>query len=404
MKKMISLFIILALALPIFAQDSPKDSCPSPPADMCVIIDTSKSVKKFQLDELKEALADFAGQLDVGPGNNQVLVAAVTFGGIVENPFSFFDHTTTSSLVEAMRNISRVAIPKHTRTDLALQECVRLFDDDGREEAHPVIVVFTDGKVFPKSVKLGPTISQVRASNATVVAVGIGSGIDKAELLNIAFGVPENVFITDNFEILVNKTSDIVSSVKICPCRKDIIFVMDYSGSIKVHHFERMQNAVSKIVNDFKFENVGQETIRVGVVVYGRGAVVEHSLQETVNVSTVIAKINSIERLSEYDRTWTSNALNVAADMFATEGRPNVTHCIVLFTDGRSHDQRKLNKTLTRLENQDASVLRVVGIGNRIDTSQLEEIAGDPDKVIMEPTFDDLDDAVEKIEAALVCF
>jgi uncharacterized protein YegL len=401
MKKMISLFIILALALPIFAQDSPKDSCPSPPADMCVIIDTSKSVKKFQLDELKEALADFAGQLDVGPGNNQVLVAAVTFGGIVENPFSFFDHTTTSSLVEAMKNISRVETPKHTRTDLALQECVRLFDDDGREEAHPVIVVFTDGKVFPKSVKLGPTISQVRASNATVVAVGIGSGIDEAELLRIALGVPENVFITDNFEVLVNKTSEIVSSATICICRKDIIFVMDYSRSIKVHHFERMQNAVSNIVN--ASVSVGNETIRVGVVVYGRGAVAELRLQDTGNKSTVIAQINSIERLIENDRTRTSNALNVAADMFATEGRPNVTHCIVLFTDGRSHDQRKLNKTLTRLENQDASVLRVVGIGNRIDISQLQEIAGDPDKVIVEQTFGDLDDAVGKIVDALAC-
>ena len=232
------------------------DSCPSPPADMCVIIDTSKSVKKFQLDELKEALADFAGQLDVGPGDNQVLVAAVTFGGIVENPFSFFDHTTTSSLVEAMRNISRVAIPKHTRTDLALQECVRLFDDDGREEAHPVIVVFTDGKVFPKSVKLGPTISQVRASNATVVAVGIGSGIDKAELLNIAFGVPENVFITDNFEILVNKTSDIVSSVKIC--RKcmglyelapigDVCHSMHIHGHFVVAHIIKCYKALKSI-------------------------------------------------------------------------------------------------------------------------------------------------------------
>jgi uncharacterized protein YegL len=398
---MFSLFMILAMALPIIAQDSPEDSCPSPPVDMCVIIDTSKSVKKFQLDELKEALADFAGQLDVGPGNNQVLVAAVTFGGIVENPFSFFDHTTTSSLVEAMKNISRVETPKHTRTDLALQECVRLFDDDGREEAHPVIVVFTDGKVFPKSVKLGPTISQVRASNATVVAVGIGSGIDEAELLRIALGVPENVFITDNFEVLVNKTSEIVSSATICICRKDIIFVMDYSRSIKVHHFERMQNAVSNIVN--ASVSVGNETIRVGVVVYGRGAVAELRLQDTGNKSTVIAQINSIERLIENDRTRTSNALNVAADMFATEGRPNVTHCIVLFTDGRSHDQRKLNKTLTRLENQDASVLRVVGIGNRIDISQLQEIAGDPDKVIVEQTFGDLDDAVGKIVDALAC-
>ena len=184
-------------------------------------------------------------------------------------------------------------------------------------------------------------------------------------------------------------------------CRKDIIFVMDYSRSIKVHHFERMQNAVSNIVN--ASVSVGNETIRVGVVVYGRGAVAELRLQDTGNKSTVIAQINSIERLIENDRTRTSNALNVAADMFATEGRPNVTHCIVLFTDGRSHDQRKLNKTLTRLENQDASVLRVVGIGNRIDISQLQEIAGDPDKVIVEQTFGDLDDAVGKIVDALAC-
>ena len=183
---------------------------------MCVIVDTSKSVKEFQLIELKDALVQFAGQLEVGPHTNEVLVAAVTFGGEAENPFTFNNHTDQASLAEAMANIQRVAVPRGTRTDLALQECVRLFDTDGRDDAEPVIIVFTDGKVFPRSTDLRPAISAVRARNVTVISVGIGSGIDKDELLTIALNKSENVFVSDDFSTLANKTAEIVSSSKIC--------------------------------------------------------------------------------------------------------------------------------------------------------------------------------------------
>jgi uncharacterized protein YegL len=371
---------------------------------MCVIVDTSKSVKEFQLIELKDALVQFAGQLEVGPHTNEVLVAAVTFGGEAENPFTFNNHTDQASLAEAMANIQRVAVPRGTRTDLALQECVRLFDTDGRDDAEPVIIVFTDGKVFPRSTDLRPAISAVRARNVTVISVGIGSGIDKDELLTIALNKSKNVFVSDDFSTLANKTAEIVSSSKIClppVCKKDIIFVLDYSVSISQAEFMKMQAAVAQIVNEF--DAVGESAVKVGVVVYGYGAVQEIHLQNTTDKATLLARIDAIKRLKAYRGTRTANALKTAAEMFANEGRPGLDHCIILMTDGRATDPRKLSSALRSLKAGDITILRAVGIGDKINRAELERTAGVSANVIIEPSFDDLDDVVEKIEAAFTC-
>lgn len=379
----------------------------SSPIDMCVIIDTSVSIKDDQFLLLKEALGKFAESLDVGSGDGQVLVAAVTFGAEAENPFGLDDYTDSTSLAAAMRNLQRVANNRGTRTDLGLLECARLLETDGREEAEGLVVVFTDGKVFPRKHRkdLGPALESLRATKAKVIAVGIGFGIDENELTKIALNQSENVHTVANFTALTQTISAVVESSKICVdkplvCKKDIVFVLDYSVTIKSREFRKIQKVVTDIVNGFDI--IGTEGVRFGAVVYGFGAVQQIHLRNTTDKEALLNQINSIKRLQRYKGTRTANALMSAADMFANEGRPDLDHCIILITDGRATDPEHLPRVLQKLKSQNVSIFKAIGIGNGINRRELERPAG-KDNVLIKPSFDDLEDVVEKIEQDLTC-
>ena len=193
-------------------------SCPgaSTPEDFCLIIDTSNSIDTDELKLLFNALEQFAGQLNVGTEDGQVLVAAVTFGGEAECPFSFNDHTDTSSLVAAIRRLQRVDVSRGTRTDKALRKCCQLFENDGRDEAEHIILVFTDGRSTGRRNRLPMALAEVESKNISVYSVGIGDSIDQPELVSIALGNSNNVFLSASFKTLANLTSSIIAGLRTC--------------------------------------------------------------------------------------------------------------------------------------------------------------------------------------------
>ena len=160
-------------------------------------------------------MEQFAGQLNVGTEDGQVLVAAVTFGAKAECPFSFKDHTDTPSLVAAMRRLQRVDASGGTRIDRALRKCCRLFENDGRDEAERKILVFTDGRTTARN-RLSMALAEIESKNITVYSVGIDNGIDQSQLLSIALGNPNNVFLSASFETLANLTSNIIAGLQAC--------------------------------------------------------------------------------------------------------------------------------------------------------------------------------------------
>ena len=92
-----------------------------------------------------EFLEELGGKLNIGPSAEQVLVAAVTFGREVENPFGFYTYLDNTSLAEALRNMSRVQVSHGTKTSKGLNKCRKLFSGTGRSNSDRLIVVLTDG-------------------------------------------------------------------------------------------------------------------------------------------------------------------------------------------------------------------------------------------------------------------
>ena len=180
-------------------------------------------------------------------------------------------------------------------------------------------------------------------------------------------------------------------------CQKDICFVLDYSKTIDDAEFEQIRNITSDIV--MRVDDVGQ-TVRFCILVYGYGAVLEAHLNDSYSKTALLAEIAAIKRLRQFRGTRTINALREAANVFMSQGRPDAKHIIILITDGRATDDKgqRLSRARTLL-NQKEIGISGIGVGNKINGTELERIVGDPTKVILDFSSDDLEHVVEEIEA-----
>ena len=107
-------------------------------------------------------------------------------------------------------------VSRGTRTDKALRKCCQLFENDGRDEAQHKILVFTDGRSTGRRNRLPTALEKVESKNISVYSVGIGDGIDRTELVDIALGNPNNVFLSASFETLANLISSIIADLLTC--------------------------------------------------------------------------------------------------------------------------------------------------------------------------------------------
>ena len=194
-----------------------------PPVDVCLIIDTSDSINDKNLNKTFDFLGEFGGKLNVGRSAEQVLVAAVTFGREVENPFGFYTYLDNTSLAEALRNMDRVQFSRGTKTSKGLNKCRELFNSTGRSNSDRCIIVLTDG-TSNEGDTLTAAINEIATDNISVTAIGlIKDRIPErrlkainTQLIQIALGNQEKVFTT-GFDDLNDLSGDVLQQVQKCP-------------------------------------------------------------------------------------------------------------------------------------------------------------------------------------------
>ena len=200
------------------------DYCPPVPVDLCLILDTSNSIRIAPLRRVFREMGDFAEKLNVGFGNDQVLVAAVTFGQNVENPFGFKRYTDNTSLAVAIRsNLTRVRRPLGTKTSKALDKCRELFNNLNRMNSDRLIVLVTDG-ISGEGGNLASAIRRVEADNIRIIAIGLTTKrrnpkqlkMIQQQLLQIALNKTENAFTSNIAGLRDILMVNVHSKVHIC--------------------------------------------------------------------------------------------------------------------------------------------------------------------------------------------
>ena len=199
------------------------DYCPPVPVDLCLVLDTSNSIRSAPLRRVFREMGEFAGNLDVGFGTGQVLVAAVTFGENVECPFGFERYTDNTSLAPAIRSLNRVRQPRGTKTSKALDKCRELFNNSTRMNSERLIILVTDGTSGEGGI-LTSAIRKVEADNIRVIAIGLTTKrknpiqlkMIQRQLLQLALNKTENVFTPNLMDLRDILMVNVLSKVHIC--------------------------------------------------------------------------------------------------------------------------------------------------------------------------------------------
>ncbi|XP_021375536.1 uncharacterized protein LOC110464582 [Mizuhopecten yessoensis] len=152
--------------------------------------------------------------------------------------------------------------------------------------------------------------------------------------------------------------------------KTDVIFLLDASGSIGSYNFVLMKFFIKNITANIL---LGPEAIQISIAKFSWGAYNEFWLNEYHGVLELNNAIESIVYTG--GGTYIANALNYVRgnSLAAANGaRDDSEKVIILMTDGVSSDN---SATIASTLRNDGVLVACVGIGNGINTVQLNEIA-----------------------------
>lgn len=167
----------------------------------------------------------------------------------------------------------------------------------------------------------------------------------------------------------------------------DLVFLIDGSESIKAPSWTILKQTMIGIVKEL---DIAKDKWRVGVAQFSDILLHQFYLNTYTNFGEVEQAINNIKQRKQGTNTW--DALKLIKYYFTKANgsriEERVAQNLLLITDGEANDEKDLS-ALADLKNKNIAIT-VIGIGNEIKKSELREIAGSPERVLIE-TFESLE-------------
>lgn len=177
----------------------------------------------------------------------------------------------------------------------------------------------------------------------------------------------------------------------------DVAFLVDSSGSISFRNFRKVKNFVVELASKFDISPGGS---RAAVVVYSTRATTRIRFTDH---STYGSFANAVQRL-RHERGYTRIDLALQKanlDVFGPRGKSRflVPKIAFVLTDGeqtRNGNELSLEVVSDRLKKKGVRIISI-GIGKRVDKSQLTVIASSEKDVVIAESFDGLVSEVEPL-------
>ncbi|KAJ8354327.1 hypothetical protein SKAU_G00218940, partial [Synaphobranchus kaupii] len=349
-------------------------------ADIYFLIDQSGSIHSDDFPGVKNFIRDFLHMFKIGPNN--VRVGVVKYSDSPTLEFDLTEHTSTTSLKEAVDNI--INDGGGTETGKALSTMSPLFKDasKSRDEKVPeFLIIITDGK---STDAVNKSAKELRDQGVIIYAIGVNGShkgeakdVDEAQLLEMA-GSPERKFLVFDFQHLKYIKDEVVRdicSTEVCKDMEgDVLFLIDGSSSIKRDEFSEMTKFMQSIVNK---SAIGLDKVHVGVLQFSTSPREEFPMNRFYDQGSINGAISSILQLT--GDTYTGDALSFASEYFDSPkgGRSKVRKFLIVITDGEAHDA--VAKPAEELRNKGVNIYSI-GILNA-NNSQLLEISGSQERV-----------------------
>uniref|UniRef100_A0A8C0Y9K5 Si:ch211-62a1.3 n=1 Tax=Cyprinus carpio carpio TaxID=630221 RepID=A0A8C0Y9K5_CYPCA len=357
--------------------------------DIIFLVDTSGSPNKDGFQEMINLMKYMVSKSVVG--EKRVRFGAVTYSN---NPLSEFTLNQYYSQTDILRVISNLKASGGSRnTARALNYALSYFDitHGGRRAKNvpQVLFLITDGKVNDLSV-LATWPESLTNSEVNFFAIGTEDA-DEQQLKEMV-GNKGRVHYANTYQDLrgLQKriTQELCNLTKpICEMEvSDVVFLIDGSETIMDASWNTLKKTMIGIVKEL---DIARDKWQVGVAQFSREFQKEFYLKDYTSFVEVEKAINDIVQQKQGTNTW--DALRNIRYYFTKENGSRIDEGIaqnlLLITDGYANDAKDMN-ALSYFKNKNISIT-VIGVGNLIKKSELLEIAGSPDRVLIE-TFEGL--------------
>uniref|UniRef100_A0A8C1U7J2 Matrilin-1 n=1 Tax=Cyprinus carpio TaxID=7962 RepID=A0A8C1U7J2_CYPCA len=388
--------------------------CNTKPTDLVFIIDSSRSVRPSEFEQVKVFLTKVIDGLNVGPDATRVGV--VNYASRVKNEVSLKSHKTKAALVKAVSKIEPLSTG--TMTGLAIQFAMNVaFSEAEGARKSPdiskVAIIVTDGR--PQD-NIRDIAARAREAGIEIFATGVGR-VDMTTLRQMASEpLEDHVDYVESYSLIEKLTKkfqeafcEVVSDLCVtgdhdcehicistpgsfkCACREgytlqgdgrscsacsnaaiDVVFLIDGSKSVRPENFELVKKWIILIIDKL---DVSETNTHVGLVQYSSTVKQEFPLGRYNNkkaLKEAVKKMDYMER-----GTMTGQAISFLVDNSFTPNqgaRPGVAKVGIVFTDGRSQD---FIGDAAKKAKENGFKMYAVGVGNAVE-DELKEIASEP--------------------------
>ncbi|NXY68714.1 MATN2 protein, partial [Glareola pratincola] len=184
----------------------PENTCNSKRLDLVFIIDSSRSVRPYDFEKVKEFILTILQFLDISPDATRV--GLIQYGSTVKHEFSLKTFRRKQDIERAVKRMMHLATG--TMTGLAIQYAVNIAFSES-EGARPlkqnvprIIMIVTDGRPQDPVAEIA---AKARNSGILIFAIGVGR-VDMNTLKSIGSEPhEEHVFLVANFSQIETLTS-----------------------------------------------------------------------------------------------------------------------------------------------------------------------------------------------------
>ncbi|XP_077052973.1 collagen alpha-4(VI) chain-like [Siphateles boraxobius] len=358
--------------------------------DIIFLVDASGNPNKDGFKEMINLMSYVVDKSVVG--EKRVRFGAITYSNSPQSEFTLKEYNSKADVLRVFSNLKSSGGRRNTAR--ALNYTLSYFDTThgGRRAKNvpQVLFLITDGKVNDLS-GLETWPQSLANSELNFFAIGTEDA-DEVQLTEMA-GENGRVHYANTYQGLrgLQKiiTQELCNLTKpICEMEvSDLFFLIDGSESIKERSWDILKQTMIGIVKEL---DIAQDKWRVGVAQFSDKLLHQFYLNTYTSFFEVEQAINNIVQRKQGTNTW--DALNLIKHYFTKENGSRidegVAQNLLLITDGQANDPKDLN-ALAYLKNKNIAIT-VIGVGNDIKKSELREIAGSPERVLIE-TFETLE-------------
>ncbi|KAL3856129.1 hypothetical protein ACJMK2_015322 [Sinanodonta woodiana] len=357
-------------------------------ADIVFVIDSSSSIWEPYFKQQLQFVQQMVKTFDVS--QKKTRIGAINFSNRVVREFHLKTHDSKERVLSAISEVEYTAGDSTNTNEALMVLRTEYFTERSgdRSDVPNIAILLTDGE----STLMAETVKEANLNKETglsMFAIGIGHNVNEEELTLIASAPKADfMYILKNVTELQTEAFTQLISHKACKILKndtneekctrivDMVFVIDSSRSIWINYFKQQLEFVKHLVSAF---DVGQGKTRIGAINFSDRHMTEFHLNSFDSKEDILNAVSNVQ----YTAGGTTNTFD-ALRLLRTEAfsavngdRSDIPNIAILLTDGESSNMASTVKE-AKLTREAGVTIFGIGIGDKINKEELEQIASSP--------------------------